>query len=160
MLPFSECTSQVANFEISESKIGCVISLYTWNPKIGHKSAIKLHFYGHSVKMCYLFLNVLLRPQILRYLKAKSSSYYELLWIIAGLSGSPKVHCAVVLSVKKVERCSQKLITAVRRKPLWFPISAVWDLQCTDFTAAFWPLPRALVMSVPAPTVEKHWVCL
>ena len=50
--------------EISESKIGCVISLYTWNPKIGHKSAIKLHFYGYRVKMCYLFLNVLL-PVIL-----------------------------------------------------------------------------------------------
>ena len=132
----STVTCQVSHVSCHVSHVTCYVSR-SKSPKIGHKSAIKLHFYGYRVKMCYLFLNVLLRPQILRYLKAKSSSYYELLWIIAGLSGSPKVHCAVVLSVKKVERCSQKLITAVRRKPLWFPISAVWDLQCTDFTAAF-----------------------
>ena len=55
--------------------------------------AIKFHFYSHRVKMakmCYHFLNVLLRPQILRYPKA---IYHELSQIIVGLSGSPKVHC-------------------------------------------------------------------
>ena len=54
--------------------VTCHIKLYFSNPKIGHKSAKKFHFYGHSVKMatmCSHFPSVLLRLQILKYQKAK-----------------------------------------------------------------------------------------